>query len=128
MSVGVCTYTIHHNEEYFPSPFSFRPERWIVSSDTGVCEANVTTAQAPFCPFSLGVRGCIGKNLAYMEMLTALARLFWQYDVRGVEGDQTGEGTPDKEWGRRSRRDEYQIKDYFVAERDGPMVEFRARV
>jgi cytochrome P450 len=125
-NVGVSTYAIHHSEESFLEPFSFRPERWIAGSDTGVSEESVTAAQAAFCPFSLGTRGCIGKGLAYMEMTTAVARLLWLYDVRGVEGDRTGEGAPGAGLGRQ-RQGEYQVQDFFVAERDGPMVEFRAR-
>jgi hypothetical protein len=91
-NVGVSTCAIHHSEESFLEPFSFRPERWIAGSDTGFSEESVTAAQAAFCPFSLGTRGCIGKGLVYMEMTTAVARLLWLYDVRGVEGDRTGEG------------------------------------
>ncbi|KAI2618438.1 cytochrome P450 [Hypoxylon sp. NC1633] len=28
--VGVCTYSLHHNEDYFPDPFVFLLERWLV--------------------------------------------------------------------------------------------------
>jgi cytochrome P450 len=32
-------------------------------------------------PFSLGPRGCIGRNVAYMEIRLILGYLFWNFDV-----------------------------------------------
>jgi cytochrome P450 len=124
--VAVTTYALHHHEGHFPDSFSFRPERWIVDAKTGVSEKSVAVAQAAFAPFSTGVRGCIGKNLAYMELATVLATLLWLYDVRSARDDRTGEGRPDRAWGRR-RKGEYQLEDFFIGERDGPAVEFKAR-
>lgn len=31
-------------------------------------------------PFSIGPRGCLGTNLAYMEMRIILAKLVWHFD------------------------------------------------
>jgi cytochrome P450 len=36
-TVGVPIYAIHHNETYFPDPFSYLPERWIQGSHTPHC-------------------------------------------------------------------------------------------
>ena len=33
-----------------------------------------------FRPFSLGPRGCIGKDLSYLEMRLMLARMIWNFD------------------------------------------------
>lgn len=137
--VGTSAYAIHHSESYYEDPFSFKPERWIatatitddhssITTTTPVSAESVTAARSAFCPFSLGSRGCIGKAMAYAELSIALGRVFWLYDVRAKEGDRTGEGDPEsKEFGRR-RKDEYQTRDAFVAARDGPIVEFRARM
>lgn len=130
--VGVPHYTIHHNADYFPEPFRFIPERWIAGSKLPsgglVGETDVAAAQAAFCPFSIGPRGCIGKGLAYVEMTTALARTLWLYDVRQAadvvdpaEGGQVG-----AEWGR-DRRDEMQLVDTFTSWKQGVMVDFRKR-
>jgi len=129
--VGTAPYAIHHNDEYFPMPFTFQPERWIVDGKA-VSEASVATARAAFCPFSLGPRGCIGKGIAYVEATLALATLLFFFDIRVPEDaanrEPTGEGNVnDKHWGRR-RKNEYQLMEYFLSKREGPMVEFKARI
>lgn len=135
--VGTSPWAIHHNSEYFPEPFSFQPERWVLTTTNADA---ITTARAAFCPFSLGARGCVGKGVAYLEVSLALAHLLWRYDiVLGEDGPSGGGGrvapkgwrgrTPEGEAlpeGRR-RENEYQLFDHFTADRDGPMVRFRER-
>lgn len=128
--VGTPHYTIHHNEAYYPAPFSYLPERWLAGranplTGRATSEDEVARAQAAFCPFSIGPRGCIGKGLAYAEMMTTLARTLYLYDVRRAVGVvDPGEGRPDLEWGRH-RVDEFQLVDTFTSAKKGPMVEFR---
>ena len=130
--VGTPHYAVHHHEEYYPSPFSYVPERWLAGDTnplTGstVTEDDVATAQSAFCPFSIGPRGCIGKGLAYIEMSVTLARVLFMYDMRRAVGVvDPGEGRDDLEWGRH-RREEYQLVDTFTSMKDGPMIEFRRR-
>ena len=124
--LGVTIYALHHNEEYYPDPFTFSPDRWITDPAAGVSAESVTRAHSAFCPFSVGARGCIGKNMAYMELSLALTYVLWNYDVRAKSGDHTGEGAPGNRWGR-ERQEEYQLFDHFVSERAGPMIELRAR-
>ncbi|KEZ38899.1 Cytochrome p450 family protein [Scedosporium apiospermum] len=130
--VGTPHYTIHHHEEYYPSPFTYIPERWLAGETnpvTGktVTEDEVATAQSAFCPFSIGPRGCIGKGLAYIEMSITLARVLFLYDLRRAVGVvDPGEGREDLEWGRH-RREEFQLIDTFTSMKDGPMIEFRPR-
>lgn len=141
--VGTPHYTIHHNAAYYPEPFTYVPERWIsgssaptlaslsdtLSGKTGqINDEDVSRAQSAFCPFSIGARGCIGKGLAYAEMMTTLARMLYQYDIRKATGiADPGEGQHGAEWGRH-RPTEYQLVDTFTSLKDGPMVEFRERV
>ncbi|KAI0859322.1 cytochrome P450 [Xylaria cubensis] len=119
--VGVCTYVIHHNEDYFPDPFVFKPERWL--------ERNPTSPQSQaFAPFSLGPRSCAGKALGYMEISLAIAKIFWYFDFQrppGKLGD-IGCGTPGRK-GNTGRIDEYQLYDIFSSEHHGPMLSFRTR-
>jgi len=123
-NVGVSIYSIHHNETYFPEPFAFRPERWIEGK--GVTAESVAFAASAFTPFSIGTRGCIGKNLAYMEMTIAIAKVIYRYDLRRVNQETTGVGSPELGWGRRDKR-QYQVNDTFVAAgRHGPKVQFKA--
>jgi cytochrome P450 len=75
--VGCAAYAIHHNAAYFSDSFEYQPERWLKSS-----KEELERQQSAFCPFSLGPRGCIGRNMAYMELMTAVARAVWLYDLR----------------------------------------------
>lgn len=132
--VGTPHYTIHHNTAYYPSPFTYAPERWLAGqsasskmSGGAITERDVALAQSAFCPFSIGPRGCIGKGLAYIELMTTLARVLYMYDLRRAAGPDPAEGGPHLEWGRH-RVGEYQLIDQFTSLKDGPMVEFRRRI
>jgi cytochrome P450 len=127
--VATPHYTIHHNANYFPDPFTYRPERWVAGSGKtsgGVAESNVALAQSAFCPFSIGPRGCIGKGLAYIELMTTLARMLYLYDMRKTSGVDPSDGKPSNPWGRH-RVGEYQLYDQFTSWKNGPIVEFRKR-
>lgn len=128
--VGVPHYTIHHNENYYPSPYTYDPERWVAGAPSTIngvqtTEDDVARAQSAFCPFSIGPRGCIGKGLAYVEMTTTLARTIFLYDMRKPIGlKDPAEGRPELEWGRH-RQSEMQLVDTFTSAKNGPLVEFR---
>lgn len=130
--VGTPHYTIHHNAEYYPQPFRYEPERWLVGAEcaaTGrvTVEDDLHRAQSAFCPFSVGPRGCIGKGLAYVEMSVTIARTLFLYDMRKAVGiADPGEGHPSNEYGRH-RVGEFQLSDTFTSVKDGAMVEFRRR-
>jgi len=115
--LGVPAYAIHHKPEYYPDPFVYKPERWLVG-EKGSREAEcLAVAQSAFCPFSIGPRGCIGKGVAYLELSVGLARTLWLYDMRLARGEAVGRGDDGQ----------YQMWDIFVARKDGPVVEFRRR-
>ncbi|KAK4141030.1 cytochrome P450-like protein [Dichotomopilus funicola] len=134
MVVGTPHYTIHHNAAYYPEPFAYRPDRWLLAGEKtpqgmgGVSEEQVALAQSAFCPFSIGPRGCIGKGLAYVEMSITLARVLFMYDIRRAVsvGDPGEGGLKGAVWGR-EKVGEYQLRDTFTSLKDGPMVEFRRR-
>ncbi|TID26360.1 cytochrome P450 [Venturia nashicola] len=124
IDVYVPHYTIHHNSDYFPAPFSYNPSRWLPESAR---QAEIDLAHSAFCPFSVGPRGCIGKGMAYIEMMETLARVMWLFDMRLAPGrEDVGAGAAGHEEGRR-RAGEYQLKDTFTSMKDGPIVQFRAR-
>ena len=128
--IGVPNYALHHNEEYFPEPFVFRPERWIISegdpsrSIPAVSAADISLAFSAFAPFSKGESSCVGMNLAYQTMSTILGRLFFLFDMRLQPGSTAGEGNSKLGKDRR-RKDEFQFWDKFVAIHEGPLVQFK---
>ncbi|KAI8321188.1 cytochrome P450, partial [Martensiomyces pterosporus] len=64
---------VHMNPSAFPSPGTFDPGRFI--GEGGERSANMLA-------FSTGVRACIGRNLALVEMHVVLANLLRNFDVR----------------------------------------------
>ena len=121
--IGTGIYAIHHNETYFPDAFTFKPERWL----HGEVESSIRLARSALTPFSLGSRGCLGRQLAIMELSNTTALLVWHLDFRrpsGPEGEVGGgvEGLDGKH-----HVNEFQQEDHIVSFFDGPCVEFRRR-
>ncbi|TVY40756.1 Cytochrome P450 monooxygenase [Lachnellula occidentalis] len=124
ITVGSPTYVIHHDPTIFPEPWYFRPERWIASSD-GNSPGMVSAAKAASIPFLIGPLNCIGKNMSYIALKLALAYVLFENDLR-VSGELTGGGSPLQVEERR-RVGEYQMEDWILGFRDGPMVEVKVR-
>lgn len=112
--VGTSAYAIHHSPSYFPDPHAFKPERWMREYTNS---EDIARAKSAFCPFSVGTRGCLGKTMAYNELSLALGKVFWTCDVRRKAGSELG----------RDKFGAFGLRDTFVAQRDGPIVEFRRR-
>jgi cytochrome P450 len=122
VNIGVGAYSLHHNPAYFSDPWSFKPERWLVDSDSKTTSESVRIAKEAFCPFSVGPRGCIGKNMAYLELMLVVGRLLYMFDVekKGTKGQGGKERL-------RGREDEFQLVDRFICYKEGPEVGFTAR-
>ncbi|KAJ3122264.1 hypothetical protein HK098_002969 [Nowakowskiella sp. JEL0407] len=56
----VSIYSLHHNEKVYNDPFTFDPERWIPSEES-------KRSTYSWLPFSIGPRGCIGRQFAMQE-------------------------------------------------------------
>lgn len=65
-------YSSGRDENYFPQPNEFQPERWIRTKDG--CYQGVKNPYATL-PFAMGVRSCIGRKLAETQMSLALAQV-----------------------------------------------------
>lgn len=121
--VGVPQYAIHHNEDYFLDSFKFSPERWIPSPTRP--QSAIDEMRKAFEPFGVGIRGCVGKNLAYLQLKLTLAHFLWRFDIRECESDK-GVGSGGRGLGvGREREDEYQLWDALGAVRNGPIIEVR---
>ena len=125
VDIGVPSYSIHHNEAYYPDPFSFKPERWLLP-DNGPPSPALALARSAFCAFGAGRTSCVGKYLAYQEMAIALARMLWLFDIRLAPGSTLGEGHVGL-GKNRMRKDEFQLYDKFVSTHEGPLVQFKPR-
>ena len=128
--IATPSFTLHMNEEYYPDPFTYNPDRFL--ADKAESPEALQRAQSAFAPFSTGPRGCIGRSLAYLELTLALARTVWMYDFVYVGG------------GRETRLDNvafveklgggknpiiYSIDDHHTAfaSREGPNIKFIRR-
>ncbi|KAI1613403.1 cytochrome P450 3A31 [Exophiala viscosa] len=118
VEVGVPIYGIHHNAEYFPAPFEFRPERWL-EGESGNTEESVQQARSAFCPFSMGTRGCVGKGMAMVELSLAVAYAVFMFDFQIADGDETLKG-----WGFKG---EFPLEDHITGSKLGPMLRFKPR-
>ena len=129
--IGVPTYSLHHNDAYFSHPFSYDPNRWLDGNSGGRVDGSFdgsdNTLRTPitqnrqrqaFAPFSVGPRGCIGRNVALMELYLAIAHVVWLYDMRQQLGSENMGLGPQRE---------YKIKDHFVVAKEGPILQFRRR-
>ncbi|KAI1387218.1 cytochrome P450 [Hypoxylon trugodes] len=117
--IGVSTYTLHHNEDYFPDPFAFQPERWLALED----ETERKQAHNAFAAFSLGSRGCAGKAMAYLESSLVVAKTLWYFDFESAPGSLGKVGTTPNATGA----DEFQLLNVFTSSHDGPNLIFHPR-
>ncbi|KAJ3740016.1 cytochrome P450 [Lentinula raphanica] len=77
--VSIPTYTQEISEQNFsPDPLLFKPERWLFDSAKLGFQTNHNALMA----FSYGPYGCLGKELAWDELLLFTAYLFSTYEVK----------------------------------------------
>ena len=78
---GVCVkfpvWAMHHSEDFFQDPETFRPERFMKDTKEDF-------HQYAYLPFGGGPRKCIGLRFAMIEMKLALAKLLYRYRIVAV--------------------------------------------
>ncbi|KAK2595609.1 hypothetical protein QQS21_006656 [Conoideocrella luteorostrata] len=77
-TVSISALVAHRDESVFHDPESFIPERFIGEEGKKL--------QSSFIAFSAGSRGCIGRNISYLEQAVMLASLIHRYDFALAEG------------------------------------------
>jgi cytochrome P450 len=77
--VSLQSYTTHRDPSAFPDGDKYDPSRWLTT------EGGTDDMKELFMPFGKGRRGCMGMNLATMEMKLAIATLFKRYTVKVSE-------------------------------------------
>jgi cytochrome P450 len=126
--VGCSPWSMGRNESVYGDVNTYRPERWIPSSDpTNLrSDSDILELKKAFHPFSIGPMNCAGQNIAVLELMLISARAVWATDFRLAPGYRNGEGSPDMGWGQRSHR-QYVVKDSWLCIKDGPVLQFRPR-
>ncbi|XP_046679192.1 LOW QUALITY PROTEIN: probable cytochrome P450 6a13 [Homalodisca vitripennis] len=72
--ITIPVYSLHHDPEHFPEPFTFNPDRFSPenSKDRHPCV---------FMPFGEGPRMCVGQKFGLMNVKTAVATLVADYQI-----------------------------------------------
>lgn len=127
--LSTSCYCLSYNPDVYPDPFAFKPERWLLAdaeNPHGATPKSLALAESGFCAFSAGSRGCVGKNLAWLEMMIIIAKMVYRFELKQDPKSNLGGGRADGPEGRQ-QEGQYQTYDAFVALRDGPMVRFERR-
>ena len=77
--LSVPSYSVHHDPEIYPDPYTFNPDRFVTHPPS----------DKQFIPFSYGPRACIGRNVAMMELLVVIANLLYRFEFRRQSDDPT---------------------------------------
>lgn len=98
----LCHYVVSRDPSIFPEPESFQPRRWLKKS-----QPDTLGVQHPFgsVPFGYGVRGCLGRRVAELEMQLLLTRVSGErQEVCGPEKGKGGLGRREAQSGNMQRR------------------------
>ena len=68
---------LHHREDLYPDPFSFRPERW----------EGRKPKTYEWIPFGGGIRRCLGAALAMAEQRVVLTEMARRLDIRAADAE-----------------------------------------
>lgn len=71
-TVSISAYVAHRDPVVFPDPERYCPARWLGEKGKDL--------QPFFISFSAGARGCIGRNISYLEQTVLLASVLRRYE------------------------------------------------
>ena len=71
-TVSMSALVAHRSETIYPEADKYIPERWLGEKGKDL--------QPFFLSFSAGARGCIGRNISYLEQTVVLASVLRRYD------------------------------------------------
>lgn len=83
--ITVASYIVHYDEEIYPDPYTFNPERWLVPNPPSALDS---MGDRNWFPFSMGRYSCSGKFLALLEIPTLVGLFFREFDAELV-ADET---------------------------------------
>ncbi len=73
--ISISIAALHHREDVYPQPFSFRPERFLASKP----------GTYTWIPFGGGIRRCLGATLAMAEQRVVLRAIAQRTDLRAPD-------------------------------------------
>lgn len=74
----------HTYPGYWQDPLSWKPSRWITTSETSQ-EAIVTPPRITYFPWSDGPQNCPGQKFSQVEFVAVIARLLKEHRIRPVQ-------------------------------------------
>jgi cytochrome P450 len=77
--IAISILLLHHREDVYPDPLSFRPERWL-DGDGGVRKPGTYE----WIPFGGGTRRCLGAALAMAEQRVVLEAMVRRLDLEAA--------------------------------------------
>ena len=80
MIVGIPVWALHHDPQYYPEPYEFKPERFSIENLERIVPYT-------YLPFGAGPRNCIGTRFALLETKIALIKVVSRY--RFIKSDAT---------------------------------------
>ncbi|KAG2388940.1 hypothetical protein C9374_014340 [Naegleria lovaniensis] len=83
--IDACIYGIHMDEQLWPNPYKFDPERFMDLEFRNKAQHDFS-----FMPFSMSLRKCIGFKFAQMEACMVLSRLlqFYRFELLNDESNE----------------------------------------
>ncbi|XP_029947141.1 cytochrome P450 27C1 [Salarias fasciatus] len=73
--LALCHYSTSMDEENFIDASDFRPDRWVRKDSSGRVD------NFGSIPFGYGIRSCVGRRIAELEMHLALTRLIQKFHI-----------------------------------------------
>lgn len=77
-TVSISALVAHRDEAAFPNADKYIPERFLGEKGKEL--------QSSFIAFSAGARGCIGRNISYLEQTVCLASVVYRYEFALAKG------------------------------------------
>nr|XP_016852143.1 PREDICTED: cytochrome P450 27C1 isoform X2 [Anolis carolinensis] len=74
--LALCHYATSYQEDNFPSANEFQPDRWLRKSNMDRVD------NFGSIPFGYGIRSCIGKRVAELEIHLALIQLLQNFEIK----------------------------------------------
>lgn len=81
VNVFMANQVLQQSDANFPKSAQFIPERWLKDSSPDECPNAKTANPFIYLPFGFGVRTCIGRRFAELEVQVLIARMIRQFNV-----------------------------------------------